>query len=140
MLKTQLFEKKENDKIEKPNITRTIFKYKDGDNLIVPISQIIGGTNVTVSVVKDSDGNDTDQVIINASGVGPTPTVDIRGVTQEVSIQDAVDPQTSQPFKRVRLETDLTLRDGTLNFGSAITGAPTGQIRDLSMFFHRVTL
>jgi hypothetical protein len=120
---------------------RKILKYKDGTNIRVPITEIGAGSNITIQRIKDTNGNDTDQVVISstAGGGGTTVNPDIRGINREVQVNTQIDILTLKEYKEVRLDQALMLRDAQLTFGSTITGTIPSGLDDLTLFMHQVT-
>lgn len=120
--------------------TKDILRYKDSAGVFkTPVVKIGAGAGVTITRPKDiTNTYELDEVIITATG-GSGSATQVAGTLREVNVTPVinVDLSTTEVF---RLETALKLRDETLTFGGAITGAPAGSMDALTMFFHTVTV
>ena len=111
---------------------RKILKYKDGTEVLVPISKIIGGANVEVVRATDTSGDPLDSVTIN----NISAKTNIDGYAREINVtENIVDGDNFN----LRLEENIKLRDGKLTFGGVVTTIDAS-IDDGCLFLHEVTV
>jgi hypothetical protein len=120
--------------------TKDILRFKDGAGVLkTPITAIAAGAGISISRPKDiTNTYDLDTITITATGGGGSSQV-VEGTLREVKITDRIEADLSVT-KVFGLEPSLKLKDETLTFNGAITGAPSVSLDAFTMFFHTVTV
>lgn len=112
--------------------SRKILKYKDGTEVLVPISKVTAGTNIEVIRNTDIAGEPLDSIIINNTSA----KTNVTGYAREVNVSEsAID---SDDFV-IRLEENVKLRDGKITFGGVVSTIDAS-VDDGCLFLHEVTV